>query len=127
MPAGRYDITVEAGATYKRRFIFYPAGQGQPPRDWVAEGWTGRMQVRRARVAESGSPGAAAVTITDTPTTGDRIDFDSTGGLTVTITDETTDTLRGFGQGFYDIEVERAGDVDRFLEGKLTMVPGVTV
>lgn len=127
MPAGRYDITVEAGATYKRRFIFYPAGQDQPPRDWVAEGWTARMHVRKARVSESVAPGAAAVQITDTPTTGDRIDLDSTGGLTVTITDETTDTLRDFGQGFYDIEVERAGDVDRFLEGQLKVRPGVTV
>jgi len=107
------DLTIYQGATFLQSFRWLIGTTGKD-----LTGWTGRMQIR----SKPGDP-VAIVSLT----TGAGITLDASGNIVVRIeaTTSTAITARG---GQYDLElVAPSGDVTRFVQGKVTFSPEVTV
>lgn len=115
MTAGRFEMVIEQGATYRQIF------------EWRDEngnlidvtGMTAKMQIRR-----SYDNPAPMVTLTDS--TGITLGGVA-GTVLVVITDEITQTLSPSVAGVYDIELYSSdGAVERFLEGSVRVTSQVT-
>jgi hypothetical protein len=123
MPAAKYDLHVETGATFRLSFVYgRRTGATDVDGNPVVEpydltGCTARMQIRQ-------SIGRDVLVQADTDA-GIVIDGPA-GRIVVTLTDEQTATLV-VRRGVYDLEVEYpSGDVVRVLEGKVTISANVT-
>lgn len=117
MPAGRYDIIIEAGATFQFR-VTWKNPEGTPI---DLTGYTARMKVKNqfggTTIFSLSSP-AAGITL---------------GGAagTVDITISATDTATAIGDvdstALYDLELQSSsGVVTRVVQGKAFLKPEVT-
>lgn len=126
MAAADYDLYIEQGATFRFTLI-YGHKDGTVDSDGNANvlpydltGCKIRMQIRQRRGSE--------VLIAATTTNGGIvIDPDpTTGKMTITITDEATDSLT-ISKAKYDLEVGYpSGDVLRILQGSVKISPNIT-
>ncbi len=113
MAAGKYNITIEQGATFSLQFTIKT---GSTP--WDLTNYSARMQIRTTVNAST-----ALVSLTS----GSGITLGGVlGTVTVTIPASDTDNIIA-GRQVYDLELESAGgEVWRVLEGKCTVRPEVT-
>ena len=117
MPAGRYDIIIEAGATFQFR-ITWKTPEGTPI---DLTGYAARMKVKA-------SYGGATLFSLSSPSAGIAL-----GGAagTIDVTISATDTAAAIGDAestaVYDLEVQSgAGVVTRIVQGKAFLKPEVT-
>lgn len=120
MPAARYDITVEQGATYVLTIRFWADAAKTVQRNLTGVDFRMQVRLRHASedvVWEGTLTGGTADGITcPTPTNGQ-----------VTITIPAADTAEFAAScHVYDLELVSAGVVDRVIEGKLFVSPEVT-
>lgn len=113
MLAGRYDLTIEQGATFALS-MFYQDDAGAAV-DLM--GYTARMQLRETV--------DAATAVLDLTTENGRILIDAERGQ-VTLSIAATDTANLTGTGVYDLELVQGVTVLRILEGTYKVNPGVT-
>lgn len=115
MSAGRFDLIIEQGATFRQLFEWHDEHGNLID----VTGMTARMQIRRTYDADT-----AMVTLTDT----DGITLGGIAGtVLVVITDEITQTLSPAVTAVYDIELGTPdGGVERFLEGGVRVTSQVT-
>ena len=121
MPAGRYDIVVELGATFRRTFQYLDADENAID----LTGWSARMTVRATDwqgdvvpgfdVSSDASPGGITITA-------------ETGEVTVEVSASDTAAIDSdVCRGVYDIELEDPdGVVVRLVEGRVRFAPEVT-
>lgn len=113
MPAAKYKIKIEQGATYRKQFTWKAGGV---PVDLT--GYTGRMQIR---------PDVTSSTIiADLTTENDGITIEANGVFNVFISATDTANLN-FDTAVYDLElIAPSGDVQRMLEGDVSLSLEVT-
>ena len=115
MSAGKYDITIEQGATF--RLVAQWLDSDENPID--LDGYSARMQIRP--YAESDE---VFLTI-DTGSNG-GITIESDWEILIEVDATITETLDQY-CGVYDLELESAsGVVTRLLQGKVKISPEVT-
>lgn len=116
MPAGKYDLVVEQGTTFRREFRKQNA-DGTP---FNLTGWTARMQVRR-RQNPAGTP-----LLDLTNTNGGLVLNGPAGSVTVVMSATQTAALPAE-RAIYDLELVAAGgDVERFIHGNVLVLAEVT-
>lgn len=112
MTAAKRDLVIEKGATFRLNLRLKDAAGAY----MNLTGYVGRMQVR-------------ATVTADTPLldlAGAQITFDAAGSCQVRATATLTMELP-LVKAVYDLEIESpSGEVDRLLEGKVTISPNVT-
>lgn len=115
MPAGKHDIIIEQGATF-RRVITWKDSSGSPIN---LTGWSAKMQVRE-RVRDSD-------VVLECSTANGRIVLGgSAGTITIVAQDEVT-TLLSDMRGVYDLELTSpGGEVTRLLRGSAEIIGEVT-
>lgn len=113
MAAGRYNITIEQGATFNMDFTIKTDSS-----NWNLTSYTARMQIRASAYSD-----VYVISLTDT----DGITLGGSAG-TVSILISAEDTAEiAAGKYVYDFELESAGgEVWRVLEGKCTVKAEVT-
>lgn len=115
MSAGRYNLEIEAGATF-RRTITYTAANDEPVDLFGA---SIRMQIKDNHLSETA---AVSLTISN----GITITQPEDGEFVIELTPSQTESIP-FRQGVYDIEIEYTeGTVERVLEGRVKVTPQVT-
>ena len=115
MSAGRYNYTIEAGATFSRTITY------TDPEDTPIDlsGSVIRMQIRDNYSSEE-----AAISVSTTD--GGIVLTGDPGVFVLTLTPELTGSIP-FRQGVYDIEIEYADQtVERVLEGRVKISTQVT-
>jgi hypothetical protein len=117
VPAGKLDLTIEQGATFRHQLqVKQGDGTGAPAADLT--GYTARMQIR----TEVGSPN---ILISLTTENG-RITITPLTGL-IDLQISATDTAAlAFEVAAYDLELVSAGVVTRLVQGKVKLSPEVT-
>jgi len=145
MPAGRYDIIAEQGASFKIQFDYLYAGVGGT--GISLSNYTARMQVRKSPLDEkilmdlsitgltyggttgfyqpgviTGSTGVGGITL-DRDINGSS----KNGGILITASSTVTKSLP-IGRHHYDLELTNtiSGDVLRLLEGTFDVTREVT-
>lgn len=113
MLAGRYDLTIEQGATFTLS-MFYQDDAGAAV---DLTGYSARMQLRSAVASTD-----VALSLT---TENGRIAIDGARGL-IALTILAADTATISGAGVYDLEVVLGATVHRIMEGSYTINPEVT-
>lgn len=115
MTAGKLDLVIEQGASFRRLLTWKDAEDN--PIDLT--GYSARMQARE----HLSSPSA----FLELTTENDRISIDGEAGqLTLTLDAETTDAITP-NDGVYDLEVESAeGEITRLLQGNIIIERSVT-
>lgn len=113
MLAGRYDLTLEAGATFSLTLTYKDANNAPVN----LTGMTARMQLRRAANSTS-----SLLALT---TENGRIALGGSAG-TITLSIAAADTTGLSGSGFYDLELVNGANVERLLEGRFRVNPEVT-
>lgn len=117
MAAGKYDFTIEQGATFERKLTFYNDAEQTEPRNMTGYKW--RMQFRY-------SPFSSDYLYEMTSEDGQIITTNqATGEITLKITAEDTETLN-FSQALYDLESVDGDVVKRELQGKVTLSREIT-
>jgi len=112
MPAAKLNLTVEQGADFSKRLVW----RDKNKRPVNLTGYTAKMQVR----SSAGSP----TVILELSTTNGRISLPGSGAIELTIASNDTETITS---GVYDLKLYAPdGKEIRFIEGKLTVTPGVT-
>ncbi len=119
MAAGKYDIRIEQGATFQRRFTWKdPSGNLVNLTGYVA-----KLQVRL-------TPTSLTTLFDLSSTAGDIVLGGAAGTIDVTITDTETAALALGDQGIsavYDLQlIAPDGTVYRLVEGKAILTPRVT-
>ena len=116
MPAGKHDIIIEQGATF-RRVITWKAANGSPIN---LTGYSAKMQVRE-RVRDTD-------VVLECSTANGRITLGGVlGTITIVAQDEVTDLLAEMPKAVYDLELTSAGgEVTRLLRGSAEIIAGVT-
>jgi hypothetical protein len=116
MPAGKHDIIIEQGATF-RRVITWKDSSGSPIN---LTGYTAKMQVRE-RVRDSD-------VVLECSTSNGRITLGgSAGTITIVAQDEVTVLLSEMPKAVYDLELTSAGgEVTRLLRGNAEIIGEVT-
>lgn len=116
MPAGKHDIVIEQGATF-RRVITWKDSAGTPIN---LTGYTAKMQVRE-RVRDSD-------VVLECSTANGRITLGgSAGTITIVAQDEVTALLAEMPKAVYDLELTSSGgEVTRLLRGSVEIVAEVT-
>lgn len=117
MPAGRYDITIEAGATFQLR-VTWKDPNGSPI---DLTGYSARMKVKASY--------GGATLFTLTSPSGGLVLGGAAGTVDATIS--ATDTASGISDSestaVYDLEVVSGGGVvTRLVQGKAFLKPEVT-
>lgn len=115
MPAFKYDLTIEQGATFKKTFVWtFPDGSVQN-----LTGWTARMQIRR-RVSDD-------EVLVELTTENDMIVLGGTAGtIYLEIPSTTTVDLPEVNNGRYDLELISGDEVTRLVEGEVRISAEVT-
>lgn len=118
MPAGKLDLLIEQGATFKQQLLIKQGDSAAAPAMDLT-GYTARMHMRTA--VESADVAMECNTINGriniTPLEG-RID------IVISATDTAALTIDG---GVYDLEIESAGgEVTRVVQGKVKLSREVT-
>lgn len=116
MTAGRFDLVIEQGATFRQLFEWHDECDNLVD----VTGMTAKMQIRRSFDAD-----APMLTLTDTDgiTLGGAL-----GTVLVVIADELTAGLSTQVGGVYDIELHSSdGSTERFIEGKFRVTAQVTL
>lgn len=113
MLAGRYDITIEAGATFTLS-LTYVDDTGAPV---DLTGYTARMQLRAA-IGDT-------TPVIELSTSNGRISIDTASGQ-ITLNISATDTGSLTGSGVYDPELVNGVTVERLIEGLYTVNAEVT-
>ena len=121
MAAGKYDITIEQGATYTLN-LSYKDSDGDVIN--LSSGYTSRMKIRE-------SVGGTIITSTesgDSPKNTTSIALAASGNnIIVTISATNTATF-DFDNAVYDLElVAGAGVIDRVIEGRVFLSKEITV
>jgi hypothetical protein len=116
MPAGKHDIIIEQGATF-RRVITWKDSAGVPIN---LTGYTAKMQVRE-RVGSS-------TVVLECSTANTRITLGgSAGTITIVAQDEVTVLLTAMPKAVYDLELTSpGGEVTRLLRGSVEIIGEVT-
>lgn len=118
MAAGKLDLLIEQGATFKHRLLVKQgSGTSAPAADLT--GYTARMQIRTEVEATT-----ALISLT---TENGRITITPEDGqLDLYISAEDTEAL-DFETGVHDVEIVSAGgEVTRIVQGKVKLSPEVT-
>ncbi len=145
MPAGKYDIIAERGASFKIHFDYLYAGDGGTGID--LSNFTCDMQVRKSPLDEKILMHLSTFGLTYGGTTGfyqpgiisgitgvgginlnsDVFGLPSDGGILITANDVVTQSLP-FGRHFYDIKLTDSvsNNVVRLLEGNFEVTKEVT-
>lgn len=112
MPAAKLNISIEQGATFSKRLVWRDKNKRPVP----LTGYTAKMQVR---------PSATSATvILELSTANGRITFPGAGVIQLDVAANDTDAITS---GVYDLKLYApSGQEIRFIEGKLTVTPGVT-
>lgn len=112
------DQTIYQGATWRLHYRWLPGGVG---RNFT--GWTGRLQIRESYADQDTSAPLLSLT-----TENGGITLGSDGSIAILATDTQTQALTKTSTKRYDLELiaPSAGDVTRFLMGKITIEPEVT-
>lgn len=115
MAAGKYDINIEQGSTFKRTITWKNAA-GNPI---DITGYSARLHMRESV--------NAAITVLTLTTQNGGIELGGALG-TINLTASATDTSAILAKkGVYDLEIEAPnGEVTRLLEGKFSVSPEVT-
>lgn len=124
MPAGQYNLYIEQGATFYKKLIFKDAGQNPI----VLTGYTFRGQIRDTSSSatvilsftfnildQTANPGQLEMTLTALET------------ASITVPNPNND-YRAYRELAYDVErvTTSSGEVDRILEGLVTVSAEVT-
>lgn len=112
MAAGRYDIYIEKGTTFRRVFTLREDDDSL----FDLAGYSARLQVReRATDPDTLADWTGQLTLDE-----------ETSTITLALTDDETAAL-DFDRGLYDLEIESAGgETTRLLEGAVTCSAEVT-
>lgn len=113
MSAGRYDITIEQGATYAQTFT-WTDDAGDPVN---LTGYTARMKIKTAK-------GATANIASLTDAAGITLGG-AAGTIAVTLT-ATVTAAYTFKRAVYDLELVNGDTVTRLLEGDVILSKEVT-
>lgn len=112
MPAAKLNLTVEQGADFYKRLVW----RDKNKRPVNLTGYAAKMQVR----SSAGSPAI----ILELSTANGRIAFPGSGAIELIIAASDTEAIAS---GVYDLKLYTPGGKEiRFIEGKLTVMPGVT-
>jgi hypothetical protein len=116
MPAGKHDIIIEQGATF-RRVITWKTSAGVPVN---LTGYSAKMQVRE-RVRDTD-------VVLECSTANGRITLGgSAGTITIVAQDEVTALLSEMPKAVYDLELTSGGgEVTRLLRGNAEIIAEVT-
>lgn len=110
MAAGKYNFTLEQGATFSREITVQDSGSAMN-----LTGYTPRMQMRSTHDSST-----IALTITAS------ISNATQGKISLSATDTLTSAVEE-GIYVYDLEIESSvGTVTRLMEGNVTVTPEVT-
>lgn len=116
MPAGKLDIIIEQGST----FLLTLEIQGSDGTPINLTGYSARMMGRQYKESTSTFFSLVSPTDIEIPVAG------FTNQLTITIADDVTEAYT-WRSGFYDLEIETSGgQVERIIEGRLTLSTEVT-
>ena len=116
MGAGRYDFTIEQGATFSR-VVTWKDAAGTPIN---LTSYTAAMQIRETKDASSAIATSAGISPTITLTLGG-----AAGTITISISATVTAAFT-FETAYYDLELTLSGVVTRLLEGIVTLDKEVT-
>lgn len=105
-------MVVLKGTTFRRPFTLKDAG-GVPVN---LTGYTARLRVYGGR----GSP---SVLLTLTTDAGGGITLGGAAGTVTVVISAAATAALDFTSGFYTLELDQAGEVDRWLEGEFTVQP----
>ena len=111
MPATRYDITIEQGATFSLVITWRNAAGALVD----LTGYTAKMDIRQS----------VGGTLIKALASGSGITLGGAAG-TITLTISATDTAAMTTDGVYDLELTSAGVVTRLIEGKVWLSEQVT-
>lgn len=113
MLAGKYDITIEAGATFTLSLTYV----GEDGAGVDLTGYSARMQMRTS----VSSPDV----VLELSTTNGRISIDNDNSqIVLAIASADTEDLTG--TGVYDLELFNGSLVERLIEGSYTVIAEVT-
>ena len=117
MAAGKYNFTIEQGATYERTITFYTDEEMTLPKDMSGYAW--RMQIRY-------SPFSTSKLLELTSENGGIVTTDQDEGIIVIKITATQTAALNFSEAFYDLESITGTTVVRELEGKVTLSREIT-
>lgn len=121
MAAGKYDLSLEQGVTFRLRVTI---STGTPPVAVNLTGYTARLQMRAAAAASS-PPILTLDSATAPPATG-LVLGGAAGTIDVLVSATDTDAIAAT-KAVYDLEIYAPnGDVTRVLKGNVTFDPEVT-
>jgi len=110
MAAGKYNFTLEQGATFSREITVQDSGSAMN-----LTGYTPRMQMRSTH-------DSSTIALTFTATVSNA----AQGKISLSATDTLTSAIEE-GIYVYDLEIESSGGtVTRLMEGNVTVTPEVT-
>jgi len=110
MAAGKYNFTLEQGATFSREITVQDSGSAMN-----LTGYTPRMQMRSTH-------DSSTIALTFTATVSNA----AQGKISLSATDTLTSAVEE-GIYVYDLEIESSGGtVTRLMEGNVTVTPEVT-
>ena len=120
MSAGRYDLTIEQGATFTLPISYKDSNDAVIN---LSSGYSARMRIKESHggtlLASTESADSTGATITVTL---------AASGNNVTISMTATNTAAlNFDSAVYDLELASGSEVDRLLEGRVKLKKEVTV
>lgn len=125
MPAGRYNIIIEQGATFELELQYKDSNS--VPIDLT--GYSGRMQIRPS----IGSPTSYLCLSSSLNSDGTGLNFSGSNGSTPPSSGSigiyisaVTSSLLTFDQGVYDLEIASGSFVSRILQGNVQLSKEVT-
>ena len=120
MAAGRYDITIEQGATFTLPISYKDSTDAVID---LSSGYTARMKIKES----VGGTILASTESSDSPLNTITITLAASGN-NITITISATDTAAfSFEHAVYDLELVTGSQVDRIIEGRVKLSEEVTV
>ena len=115
MAAGRYNIKIEQGATFRFEIVYRDSNSAIVN----LTGYTARMQIRPI-------PSSATILVNASTANGKIVITPLLGQIVVSLTATETAAL-DFTSARYDLEIEASnGTVTRLIEGVVTLSPEVT-
>lgn len=112
MPAGKLNIQIEQGATFRKVLTW----RDKTKRPVVMTGFSALMQVRDKTGGE---------VLLELSTVNGRIVLGAAGKITLALTGAETEAL-AFAAGIYDLKLWAGAEEIRLLEGRVSVSPSVT-